>query len=80
MTLIGTTNPTAAVVGAAINGAITIGRFAWNLLDNYTDKTIFSYDKVWFQNRNNFGIGRHPDNGTMTIDDGELFFSIFEGF
>lgn len=80
MTLIETTNPTAAVVGAAINGAITIGRFAWNLLDNYTDKTIFSYDNVWFQNRNNFGIGRHPDNGTMTIDDAKLFFSIFEGF
>lgn len=73
-------NPTAALVGAAINGALTIGRFAWDLLDTHTDKTIFSYDKVWFQNRHNFGIGRHPEENTLLVDDGEFFFTIFEGF
>lgn len=78
--LINAINPTAAIIGGAINGAITIGRLAWDILDNHTDKTIFSYDNVWFQNRNNFGIGRHPEKDTQIIDDGEIYFSVFEGF
>jgi hypothetical protein len=68
--------PQAAVVAAAIGAAATVGNFAAEILRDVTGTTIGLYRTSWLQERDRFGIGRHPKTGSYRQKDFEFWYEI----
>lgn len=70
--------PQAAVVVSAIGGASILGNFAYQILSQVTGNTIGLYRNSWLQNADNFGIGRHPNQGLHKVNDLSFFYEIIQ--
>lgn len=68
--------PQAAVVTAAIGASVTIGNFALDVLREVTGTTIGLYRASFLQERDRFGIGRHPSVGSYRMKDFEFWYEI----
>jgi hypothetical protein len=68
--------PQAAAVTAAVGAAITVGNFALNVLQEVTGTTIGLYRASFLQERDRFGIGRHPSAGAYRMKDFEFWYEI----
>jgi hypothetical protein len=63
-------------VTAAIGAAITIGNFAYEVLRQVTGATVGLYRASWLQERDRFGLGRHPESGSYRVKDLEFWYEI----
>ena len=71
--------PQVAIVSAAASAAARIASTALRLLQMATGNTIGLYRTTWFENRDDYGIGRHPRDGlTYLKSDLEFWYEIFE--
>ena len=68
--------PQAAAIAGALSGAAVIGNFAAELLARLTGDTIGVYRASFLQNRDRFGLGRHPDSGAFRQRDLSFWFDV----
>jgi hypothetical protein len=61
--------PQIAAVSAALQAATQIGNFAYQVLRRVTGSTVGLFHCSWLQYRDNFGLGRHPEQGTTRVKD-----------
>ena len=70
--------PQAAAIASAMGSASIMGNFAYQVLDRVTVNTIGLYRNSWLQNADNFGIGRHPHQGSHKVKDLSFFYEIVQ--
>lgn len=68
--------PQAVAVTAAIGAAVTVGNFAFDVLREVTGTTIGLYRSSFLQERDRFGLGRHPSTGSYHMKDFEFWYEI----
>jgi len=68
--------PQAVAVTAAIGAAARIGNFAADVLRQVSGTTIGLYRTTWLQERDRFGLGRHPTTGSYRQKDLEFWYEI----
>lgn len=73
---LGVIAPQAAAIVSAIGSASILGNFSYQLLSQVTGNTIGLYRNSWLQIRDNFGIGRHPEQGSHKVKDLSFFYEI----
>ena len=70
--------PHVAVISAAGGAAVKLSTVVLRLLQEFTGTSIGLYRNAWWEYRDNFGIGRHPDDGTWyRKNDLEFRYEIF---
>ncbi|MBD2512573.1 hypothetical protein H6G91_36135 [Nostoc muscorum FACHB-395] len=72
------TVPQVATVTTALGSASLLGNFAYQVLSKTTGDTIGLYRTSWLQYRDNFGIGRHPKQGSHHVQDISFCYEIVE--
>ncbi len=80
-TLLGLTTiaaPQVATVTSALGAASILGDVAYQVLRKFTGDTVGLYHTYWLQNRDNFGIGRHPLNGHHNAEDLSFWYEIIK--
>jgi hypothetical protein len=68
--------PQAVAVTAAIGAAATVGNLAAKILAQAAGDTIGLYRTTWLQQRDRFGLGRHPAAGCFQQKDFEFWYEI----
>jgi len=68
--------PQAAAIAGALSGAAVIANFTAELLAKLTGDTIGVYHASFLQNRDKFGLGRHPQEGTFRQRDLSFWFEV----
>ena len=69
-------SPHVAAVKAAMEAALTFGDVAYRLVREVSPKTLGLYRTNWLANKDNFGVGRHPTDGALSIKDFQLGYEI----
>ena len=69
-------SPHVAAVQIAMQAALTLGGLAYELIRKVSPKCLGLYRTNWLANKDNFGIGRHPANGSMEIKDFEFAYEV----
>ncbi|MDJ0744200.1 MAG: hypothetical protein QNJ32_12660 [Xenococcaceae cyanobacterium MO_167.B27] len=70
--------PQAAAIVSAVGSASVLGNFAYQVLSRVTGNTIGLYRNSWLQHTDNFGIGRHPHQGSHKVKDLSFFYEIVQ--
>lgn len=70
--------PQAVAIASAVGSAAILGDFAYRVLRQATSNTIGLYRTTWLQNADNFGIGRHPNQGSHHVRDFSFFYEIIQ--
>lgn len=70
--------PHVAAVRAAMDAAVTLGEVAYKLVRQVSPKSLGLFRANWLGQRDNFGIGRHPENGSRRAQDFEFAYEIVE--
>ena len=71
--------PQAAAILAASSAAAKLASAALQFLDQVTGNSIGLYRTTWFEHRDRFGIGSHPESGGMLEERGLSFnYEIFQ--
>jgi hypothetical protein len=71
--------PQAAAITGAAAAAAKLGGAALRLLSEITGKSIGLYRATWFEHRDRFGLGPHPqDSDRFRKDDFEFRYEVFE--
>ncbi len=70
--------PQTAAIASAIGSASILGNFAYQVLSRVTGNTIGLYRNSWLQHTDNFGIGRHPAQGSHKVKDLSFFYEIVQ--
>lgn len=68
--------PQAAVIAAALTGAITLGNLTAELVREAAGNTIGLYRVSYLQNRDRFGLGRKPASGSIKVRDFSFWYEI----
>jgi hypothetical protein len=68
--------PTGATVTAALGAAAVLGEVAYEVLRQATGTTVGLYRASWLQHHHDFGIGRHPPEGTHRMKDLSFWYEI----
>jgi hypothetical protein len=77
-TLVGlaVTSPVAATVTTALSASLQLGDIAYQVIKQATGDTIGLYRTSWLQYKDNFGIGRHPKDGSHHVKDLSFWYEI----
>ena len=71
--------PQAAAITGAAAAAAKLSATALRLLDEWTGKSIGLYRVTWWEHRNRFGLGSHPeDGGRFRHGDFEFRYEVFQ--
>lgn len=70
--------PHVAAVMTALTAATTIGKVAYDVVRKATGSTIGLYHCSWLEQRDRFGLGRHPDAGEHRVKDLSFWFEVVE--
>lgn len=70
--------PQVATVTAALSATAVLGDFTYKILRKVTGDTIGLYRTSWLQNRDGFGIGRHPEQGSHHVQDLSFWYEIIQ--
>jgi hypothetical protein len=60
---------TSNAITLALQAAVSIGNLAYSVVQTVTSNTIGLYRTSFLQAADNFGAGRHPTNGYLTVKD-----------
>jgi hypothetical protein len=66
---LGSSIPEAVSLAAAVAGAAQIGALAYKVLRATTGTTVGVYRASWLEHSDNFGIGKHPPEGSYSRKD-----------
>jgi hypothetical protein len=61
--------PQVTAVTAALGAAARIGEFAYQVLRRVTGSTVGLFHTSWLEHRDDFGLGRHPEQGAFRVKD-----------
>ncbi|MBW4604126.1 MAG: hypothetical protein KME29_32290 [Calothrix sp. FI2-JRJ7] len=70
--------PQVATITGALGAASVLGNVTYQALRKVTGDTVGLYRTSWLQNRDNFGIGRHPINGSHHVKDLSFWYEILQ--
>lgn len=68
--------PQAALVVGAVGGAAALANIAYKILAKATGNTIGLYRVTFFQGKDAFGIGRHPDTDSFRHQDFSFWYEV----
>jgi hypothetical protein len=69
-------SPHVAAVQVAMQAALTLGNVAYQLIRQLTPKCLGLYRANWLARKDNFGIGRHPAEGSLSIKDFDFAYEV----
>ncbi|BAZ13464.1 hypothetical protein NIES4071_53030 [Calothrix sp. NIES-4071] len=70
--------PQVATVTGAMGAATVLGNLTYQALRKVTSDTVGLYRTSWLQNRDNFGIGRHPKRDVHLVKDLSFWYEIIK--
>jgi hypothetical protein len=71
-------SPHVAAVQTAMKAALLLGDVAYNLVRQISPKCLGLYRANWLAQKDNFGIGRHPAEGSLEIKDFSFAYSVVQ--
>ena len=60
---------TSAAIGLALRAAVEVGDLAYQVVSAVATNTIGLYRTSFLQSADNFGLGKHPESGYLTVKD-----------
>jgi hypothetical protein len=70
--------PQVATITSALGAASILGNVTYQVLRKVTGDTVGLYRTSWLQNRDNFGIGRHPQYDSHHVKDLSFWYEIIQ--